>query len=66
MGCFTFVKDTPTNYLTKLPVHRYTNTDDIIGCYNGNQQTPEGFEEHPEIKLSHWKEMIHSKRNEMF
>ena len=66
MGCLTFVKDTPTNYLTKLPVFRYTNIDDIIGYYNENHQMSNGFEERPETKLSHWKELIHSKRSELF
>jgi len=69
MGCFTFVEDTPTNYLTKLPVYRYRDIEDIIRYYNDDvgSQMVEGFEEiRPEIKLSYWKEMIHSKRNEMF
>jgi len=69
MGCFTFAEDTPTNYLTKLPVYMYRTVDDIIRCYNdgGRSQMMEGFEEvRPEIKLSYWKDKIHSKRNEMF
>ena len=66
MGCITFVQDTPTNYLTKLPVYRYTNIEDIIGSYNGNHQMSDGLEEQPETKLSYWKKSIHSKRNEMF
>lgn len=68
MGCFTFVEDTPTNYLTNLPVYRYKDVEDIIRCYNddGRSQMMDGFEEQPEIKLSYWKELIHSKRNEMF
>ena len=70
MGCYTFVEDTPTNYLTSLPVLRYQNIDDIISMYSYNKgagpEMSEGFEERPEIKLSHWKELIHSKRNEIF
>ena len=66
MGCLTFVKDTPTNYLTKLPVFRYTNINDVIGYYNENHQMSNGSQEQPETKLSHWKELIHSKRSELF
>ena len=66
MGCITFVEDTPTNYLTKLPVYKYTNLDDIIGCYNGNHQLSEGFEEQQETKLSYWRKMMHSKIGELF
>lgn len=70
MGCLTFVKDTPTNYLTKLPVHRYQNPEDIISSYNRKDRDSlsDGFEDEDweGIKLSHWKELIHSKRNEMF
>ena len=70
MGCMACVEDTPTNYLTKLPVLRYQSIDDIISMYNYNKgagpEMSDGFEERPEIKLSHWKELIHSRRNEMF
>lgn len=66
MGCVTFVEDTPTNYLTKLPVYKYGNIEDIIFSYNKNQTVANGFEERPEIKLSHWKHLIHSKRSELF
>lgn len=66
MGCMTLVEDTPANYLTKLPVYRYRNLDDIIGLYNAKHQMAEGFEYRTETKLSHWKELIYSKRNEMF
>ena len=66
MGCVTFVEDTPTNYLTKLPVYRYEGIEDIIASYNAEGQTPEYLEERPETKLSYWKEQIHAKRNEMF
>jgi len=67
MGCIACVEDTPTNYLTKLPVFRYTSIEDIISMYNHNKMdAPEQFDNKPEIKLSYWKELIHSKRNEMF
>ncbi len=65
MGCIVFVEDTPTNHLTKLPVFKYSNSDSIIGCYNRGDillWTQQG----PETKLSHWKGLIYSKRNEMF
>ena len=70
MGCITFVEDTATNYLTDLPVMRYKNADDIISWYNYNQgngpQLSEGFENKEQVKLSYWKEMIHSKLSELF
>lgn len=68
MGCVTYVQDTPTNYLTKLPAYRYKSVEDIIASYNsGTKDTLLGSpEEQPETKLSYWKELIHSKRNEMF
>lgn len=67
MGCATLVQNTATNYLTKLPVYGYDSVDDIVACYNnGVQQTPEEHVNRPEIRLSHWKELMHSKRNEMF
>ena len=66
MGCVTFVQDTPTNFLTKLPVLKCKNLDDIIATYKSNSLEPKSLEDHPETKLSYWKELIHSKRNEMF
>ena len=68
MGCFTFVEDTPTNYLTKLPVYSYRNVEDIIQCYNnsGGSQMIRAYDDRPEIKLSHWKQLIHSSRSELF
>jgi len=68
MGCLAFVEDTPTNWLTKLPVHRYQNIEDIIASYNRKDRDvlSEGFEDHGAIKLSNWKELIHSKRSELF
>jgi len=66
MGCITFVEDTPTNYLTKLPVHKYQNLEDILGLYNAGHSMVDGFEEQPEIKLSHWEKNIHAKRSELF
>lgn len=65
MGCFTFVENTPCNSMTKLPVFKYNNLDDIIGCYNGKHEMVDGFEERSEIKLSHWKRLIDSKRGEI-
>ena len=66
MGCMTYVKDTPCNYLTNLPVYRYRSTDDVIASYNANHELEDGFENQPEVKLSHWKKLIHSKRSEIF
>jgi hypothetical protein len=70
MGCITYVQDTPANYLTDLPVLKYNNADDIISLYNYNRgigpELSDGFENSEQTKLTHWKELIHSKRNEMF
>ena len=66
MGCITLVEDSPTNFLTNLPVYKYSTLDEIVGRYNGNHHMEDGSEERPEVKLSHWKSLIHSKRNEMF
>ena len=64
----TYVEDTATNYLTKLPVSKYRNLEDIISSYNaGNRNSAlDKLEGLPEITLSHWKELIHSKRSELF
>lgn len=66
MGCITIVQDTPTNYLTNLPVYKYSGLDDIVALYNAGHSMVDGFEKHPEIKLSYWKERVDSKRSELF
>ena len=70
MGCVAMVQQTTTNHLTNLPLLHYRNIDDIIYWYNYNDKhgpnMAEGWNDQPEIKLSHWKELIHSKRSELF
>lgn len=68
MKCFTFVEDTPTNYLTDLPVYKYKTVDDIIRCYNddGYSKMKEGFHIDEKVKLSYWENLIKDKAAEMF
>lgn len=69
MGCLTLVENTPLNLSTGLPVLTYKNVDDIISYYEDNvfDQMAEDFALNtPQIKLPYWKEIIHSKRSELF
>ena len=68
MGCVVFAEDNPTNYLTGVPICPYKGVDHIISYYNSQifKKMPEGlvFKE-PRVKMSYWKNLIHSKRDEM-
>ena len=66
MGCITIVENTATNYMTQLPVYRYNNVEDIINIYLSDKSVSDAELDTPEIKLSHWKNLIHSKRSELF
>jgi len=68
MECFTFVADTPINYLTGLPVSKYKTADDIIRSYNDGAydkiSSLPGDKER--AKLSYWDKAIKEKSQEMF